>query len=803
MATQEQARMHYQFLEEQARVQADLRAQEQERANAAQTAQLREQARIQQERDQLLAGYSAAAQERQGQWQGALAQQQAGFQENRDQRQFGYQNFMFDRQSQEQERMLGLQEGVQARRDVRQVDLQARLNEITLTQNETLRINKLKESIARVREDPDLAPHERNALITQLQTGLNPLENRMRESQMIHTNLQSEALFQQTAQSAELFNQRQAHIARGIAGNLQTITDPVTGVQQLFYADQNGNPTMLDFGQRAEQHAANMATQFQQFQQSGDMHPLRVEGARIGNQQGAFNLRRGEQLLPGEVNLQNAQVANIAQNTAASQMLTPVQRDEMRARITSTLDDNARRNDLHPDQVEALTVQNLQAWSNLAQFELEGPGRVRHLNELVRGLELNNNFAADTFDVRRQTTVATLNGLLQANEIHKETMPALVKRANLEVQRLMEEIRDRGEARPETIRNLQLRNMELQQSAAGQWLRNLGVVNQLLGGGQGQQGAAGAAAGGAGAGRMTTQQVSAAVDRDIRDENARRSRAFPPRPAMTAAEERAYRQERLELHSNSITNIMAELRTANGGQGPTREQAERIRIALQNAPQFVREAIGQAAPAPAREGDVDFTGPTQPQSQTPSPNPNQPQASRPGAGRNLMAVRDALNRRYSQEPVYNRVPGLEGPDNHNIGRMQRLLSSAVNENRTLTPEERNDYEQRWATLPEEDRQIAVYPGMQFHGQITQLENIRERLRDTAENRRWFAGHMPTIGQIRFLVNQAVEQGRGLTSYELEQYNRLMSSLPTNHYGLFIDENRISTPGRQGPWQPVQ
>ena len=793
MASFDQARLHYQFLQEAQDQQARLRAQEQERAAAEARDMAARQARSQAERDQLLAGYSSAQQERQAQLQAGAAQQAAGLQSQRDREQFGYQNAMFERQSQEQERMLGLQEGIQARRDTRQVDLQARLNEITLTQGEQIRQNRLKDSMSRVRSDPTLAPHEREAMITQLQTGLNPLENRAREAQTIQTHLQSQAIFQQNEQSAILFNQRQQHLARGIEGNLQTITDPNTGISQLFYADHQGNPTALTFGRETEAHQATMAGAYQNLSQGQQMFQPRLQSVNLSNQQAQFNIDRGRQLLPGEVRMQGLTADRIATDIEVTRAMTPWQINQIEQNIIASQDENWRRNDIHPEERERIRTQNQQALVNLAQSRMEGPARISYLNEQLESLRINNDFSRDTNPVRRDTMLATLTGIQNANQLHAQTMPALVQQANLQVQRLMDDIQNGRAIAPHQIAQAQASVHATTQAAAGQYLRNALTMQGILTGTQPGHGSVG---GGTGAGvgpggqanRIPPAQLEREINNAVRTENQNRVRLG--QQPMTQTQEAEYRRVQTEMQVNGVSNLLQELRGVNGGSGMTIQQAEIARQLINNSPQWVREAVGQAM--------NQATG--APNQTQPQPQPSNQAQATTQPGETLDAPRNAAADIYKEGSVFNRIPGLEGPVAYNVGRMHVLLSNARRANRRLNPEERNDYEYRWATLPDNERRQLIYPGMLFHGSLDTLNSALQSTQEAISSRGVLADGGPplrTLEAIRHLLRQAVEQRRGLTSSELERYNTLRGELSRERFGLFRDQTNITTAGPSG------
>ena len=193
----------------------------------------------------------------------------AGFQQQRDQRQNAYeqqaQQERFGQQQQLSEQgfgqnaLLAQQQNVyQGQRDERHVDLAARLNQIQLTQSEQARLVRMRNQLSSL-EDPSVAsqysPSELQAMRTELQTGINPLQIRSQQSGLITQQLQQQGLMQQNAMGAAHAQTMQA-LMNGPAYNHQTgvitVTDPNDPTQRLhFLPGPHGTPIPLNFNDRA------------------------------------------------------------------------------------------------------------------------------------------------------------------------------------------------------------------------------------------------------------------------------------------------------------------------------------------------------------------------------------------------------------------------------------------------------------------------------------------------------------------------------------------------------------------------
>ncbi len=258
-------------------------------------------------------------------------------------------------------------------------DLQARLNATQLGQAEEMRLHRLQQARSSIMSNPDLAPEEQRALITQVESGLNPLENRQRQAQTLQTQIQSAAAYQQAQQSAQLFNQHQEWLGRGIQGQLQTVTDPETGMRQLFHVDSQGRIQTLDFSQTQQMHQARMdsmavqnAQGIQSIQNTGQMAPLQREHMQLSNQQLGQAVQQANVMNPLQADALRSEIDNRRQQLLSARqtyqqrgMAFPLELEQQYAHLdqmAQTLDQGAQS--FQPRQ-RHLELQNQQLESQL------------------------------------------------------------------------------------------------------------------------------------------------------------------------------------------------------------------------------------------------------------------------------------------------------------------------------------------------------------------------------------------------------------------------------------------------------
>lgn len=184
----------------------------------------------------------------------ALAAQQGDIQAHRDYQQAQYAEALSRQHTNQQGQLAEQQAGFQWNRDIQHTDLQGQLNQTMLTQGEQMRMQRLKNGIADVKANPNFSDEEKNNLILQMQTGLDPLQQRMTQANILHQQVATHAAFQGAQQQATLFNQHQNWLAQGVQGALTTITDPTTGYSGLYYRNSRGEITPLDITQQQQRH---------------------------------------------------------------------------------------------------------------------------------------------------------------------------------------------------------------------------------------------------------------------------------------------------------------------------------------------------------------------------------------------------------------------------------------------------------------------------------------------------------------------------------------------------------------------
>lgn len=303
-------------------------------------------------------------------------------------------------------------------------DLQARLQQVTLDQTEEARLQKLKHARASIEDNADLSPGEQHMLITQLESGLNPLENREREAGIIQSTLQSHQLAQQTDQQATLFSQHQERLAQTAQGRTTVLTDPLTGRRQLFMMDLNGNYQPLDFSQsqaRDEVMMAHTQAQTEATQQNTTIQGMMAPGAMTAQDlnnrrlQQAFDqanrinpleeerLRGGNALLAQQI-IQNPQSFNLQQALGYQHLAGLRQEFDQRARANPhDLDILESRATVARAQAQ-LAPQNAQAQVDFQRAQAD------HMQQLVMNMpnvaQAMARYGADTDHARATASIA-------------------------------------------------------------------------------------------------------------------------------------------------------------------------------------------------------------------------------------------------------------------------------------------------------------------------------------------------------------------------------------------------------------
>lgn len=414
-----------QLADEQARREAEARAQ----AAGLQSAEQQRQAQYTRERDALAAQYQSQQMNQQAGInqnqaltqegvQFRLANQGASLQAQRDQTQFGYQQ-----QHQQQGAVNQWNENIQ------KTDLQGQLNQTMLTQSEQMEAKRVKESIAAVNRNPDLTPEERNMLATQLQTKLNPLENRQRQASIIHSQLQSQGLAQQTQQQATLFNQQQEWRAGGIQNALRTVN--IGGQDYHMYLNANGEPTILDTTARQETHYMSMLHQAAGVAATmgGENRANTIQPYNIANLQSITrntNLRSNflEQSTPDELAILNTRLLQAREDLTHSRSLHPVLVDEHIAHIDSLRNSIADNLATRDPRVNLLNAQGSNVNANTVHTNRTTADLTATLQH--RLAEMASRTAANNASAASHMVTDRLNGLRAdelANELALNTTP--------------------------------------------------------------------------------------------------------------------------------------------------------------------------------------------------------------------------------------------------------------------------------------------------------------------------------------------------------------------------------------------
>lgn len=371
MPSAQQVAYHFSLEEERRRNAEEAAARDQaarmDQASGIQRSQMDQQAKLQQDRDFLLASYQAQQKETDAYRQ--QQQQQAAIvgQGQLAQQHFGHQAMLAEQQA-----------GHAWNSNIQQTDLAAQLNQVKLTQSEQMEAGRVRDAVAKVNSNPDLSREEKQMLVTQLETKLNPLENRQRQSQMLFQQIQTQGLAQQNEQQATLFNQHQAQIARGVQGNIQyaEVQGPDGQTyRQPYFVDSKGNIQEMSFPMLQQQHAMRMAQ------------------GEVGIAGDIQSLNQRTQLFPGQMQLQQHSIrhAGLSNENLAQEMqhlgnMRPLQVQSLRAEID------------HRRQTIAGQIQDQRIRGDLADPQLE---------QAYRQLDLMNahmqQYDAATDHTRQQT----------------------------------------------------------------------------------------------------------------------------------------------------------------------------------------------------------------------------------------------------------------------------------------------------------------------------------------------------------------------------------------------------------------
>ena len=154
--------------------------------------------------------------------------------------------FQAAREQREQE--LAQQRQFQAQEMQARHAMQLDLMQQELSQGEKLRLQKLKSAKAHVQEQVEsgsLTAQEGADLMTQLDTGINPLVNRQARSAMMHQEVQNKLLMEQAAKQASMDQMNRSFMAKGFGDRVGTWVDPDTGHKFRVYESSPGKYDIL------------------------------------------------------------------------------------------------------------------------------------------------------------------------------------------------------------------------------------------------------------------------------------------------------------------------------------------------------------------------------------------------------------------------------------------------------------------------------------------------------------------------------------------------------------------------------
>lgn len=295
-------------------------------------------------------------------------------------------------------------------------EIQARLSQVQLGQQEEMRLQRLRQARSSVMANPNLSDAERHNLITQIDTGISPLENRQREAQTLNTNAQTAHAFQTATIQGQLFAQHQEWQARGAQRNLVTLEDPNNpGQRALFGVGPDGQLTRMDFTHtndvhrmRIESHNSQMQTaqaQLEHLQQMIEANPndtaLRQQHAYLSNRMLGLQLQQSPDMFQANLRHLGATTANVGAHTEQIRQLMTHQAQLQPGTVEHQRVGNA---------IQALTYNQMPA-THAAQLGLTNAhteqvrAHVRDLNEIFRRGNLPVQQTLEAIEINGQTVV--------------------------------------------------------------------------------------------------------------------------------------------------------------------------------------------------------------------------------------------------------------------------------------------------------------------------------------------------------------------------------------------------------------
>ncbi len=138
-------------------------------------------------------------------------------------------------------------------------ELQAQLQEAELSQQEKMRLARMKNAVGEVSADPSLSAEEKSDMILQLKTGIDPYENRLKKQRVAQEQLVKEQMVEQRRAATALAEEELAVHAKKMTDRTSFVPDPIALAE--IAADMRANmpnAAMIPQGlimQMAEQEA--------------------------------------------------------------------------------------------------------------------------------------------------------------------------------------------------------------------------------------------------------------------------------------------------------------------------------------------------------------------------------------------------------------------------------------------------------------------------------------------------------------------------------------------------------------------
>ncbi len=133
--------------------------------------------------------------------------------------------FLSDRDTQVNRDVFSQQAQALGQRD--RFELQAQLQEVELSQQEKVRLSRMKNAVGEVSADPNLSAEEKSEMILQLKTGIDPYENRLKKQRVAQEQLVKEQMVEQRRAQTALAEEELAVHAKKMEDRTAFVPDPV------------------------------------------------------------------------------------------------------------------------------------------------------------------------------------------------------------------------------------------------------------------------------------------------------------------------------------------------------------------------------------------------------------------------------------------------------------------------------------------------------------------------------------------------------------------------------------------------